>query len=189
MLLDDSQQCYLWVFFLVLRNGLRLCIELGESPSLIKDGKVIMCKTENHVPVVEVPKEIRIPDVLGRPDTSPRCQIINRSREVLQSDVPSQENPGQASGDRLHFRFVQALGDRPDNAPERVQLSREGLSGNPPDSHNVVVEQPVVGPKEKIADDMRVSSEEETADLPFIADGPRDHTRASQLAGTMFFFF
>ena len=55
--------------------------------------------------------------------------------------------------------------------PERLQLDKEGLSREPPDSHSVVVEQlVVVEPQEKTPDDMRVSPEEESTDLPFIAE-------------------
>ena len=57
--------------------------------------------------------------------------------------------PGQASGDRLHFPRVQAPGDRSHKVPEWLLPFEEGLSGEPPDSHNVVVEQLVVEPKEK----------------------------------------
>ena len=51
----------------------------GESPSLIEDGKITKCKSENHVPIVTISKEPRI------------------------HDDPSEENPGvQALGDRSH---------------------------------------------------------------------------------------
>ena len=40
----------------------------------------------------------------------------------------------------------------------------------PPDSHNEVVEQPVVEPREKTLDQMMVSSEEESTDLPASAE-------------------
>ena len=53
--------------------------------------------------------------------------------------------------------------------PERLQFFKEGLSGEPPDPHNVVLEQPVFEPKEKTPDDTRVSSEAELTNLPFIA--------------------
>ena len=50
--------------------------------------------------------------------------------------------------------------------PGWLTLFEGGLSGEPPDTHNVVVEQLAVEPEEKTPDDMRVSSEEESADLP-----------------------
>ena len=54
---------------------------------------------------------------------------------------------------------------------------KEGLSGEPSDAHNVVVERTVVQSEE--------SPEAESTDLPMIASkGPRDQTQASQLAGT-----
>ena len=60
------------------------------------------------------------------------------------------------------------------------------LSGEPADSHNVVVEQPVVEPQKP--DDMRVSSEEESTDLPSIANrSRRPHT--SKPTGRHKFFF
>ena len=61
---------------------------------------------------------------------------------------------------------------------------KDSLLDTPPDSHNVVVEQPTVEPKEKTPDDMRVSSEERVNR----SSGSRDQTQASQLASTMFFF-
>ena len=54
------------------------------------------------------------------------------------------------------------------------------------DSHNVVVEQLVVEPQEKICDEMRVSSEDELTDLRVFAErSKRPHT-TNQVAGTMF---
>ena len=56
-----------------------------------------------------------------------------------------EENPGQASGDRLHIPVVQASGDQFQKGPAwLIFFFEEGLSGEPPFSHNVVVEQPVV---------------------------------------------
>ena len=60
---------------------------------------------------------------------------------------------------------------------------------NPPDSHNVVVEQPVVEPQEKTHDDMRVKPEEESADHHVFAERSKSPTQASQLASTMFLFY
>ena len=60
------------------------------------------------------------------------------------------------------------------------------LSINIRNWQNMVVGQPVVEPKEKTPDEMRVSSEEESTDLHVLQKGPRDQTQASQLAGTRF---
>ena len=124
-----------------------------ESPSLNEDGKVIWYKSENHVPIGAVPtKGPRTPD-------NPSCDRLqipgastpgDQPRKVLQPDVPHQQNPGQASGDRLHFPGVEAPpGDRSHKVPDWRQPVKEGLSGEPSDSHNVVMEQPVVEPREK----------------------------------------
>ena len=97
-------------------------------------------------------------------------------QEKTQSDVEGQKNPGLASDERLHFPDVQAAGDWSHEVPERLQLDKEGPLCDPPpllfspDSHSVVVEPPVVEPKEKTLDDMSVSSEEESTDLPFVAE-------------------
>ena len=71
--------------------------------------------------------------------------------------------------------------------PDWLKKFEQGLSGDPPDSHNVAEGQLVVEPKEKTLDDMMVSSDEESVDLAFfLRKGPRDPTRASHLAGTKF---
>ena len=58
-----------------------------------------------------------------------------------------------------------------------INFSKKASLVSPADSHNVVVEQPVVEPTEKTPDKMRVSSEEESAGLPCVADGSkRPHT-------------
>ena len=106
--------------------------------------------------------------------TDCKSQRINHqetSREkVPQSDAPRQENPSQASDDLLHFACFQAL----ETGRRRFQKSFNlYLSNEPPDSHTVVVERPVVEPKEKTRDDMRVSSEEESTDLPSVANRSR----------------
>ena len=49
-------------------------------------------------------------------------------------------------------------------------FSKEGSLVNDPDSHSVVVEQLVVEPKVETPDDMRVSSEEVSTALRFIAE-------------------
>ena len=79
----------------------------GESPSLMKDENVTRCKSENHVPLLAVAEEPRIPDAPSKA-SGDRLRIPggrssgDQSREVLQSDVPGLENAGQASGDRWH---------------------------------------------------------------------------------------
>ena len=78
-------------------------------------------------------------------------QVIS-FQEKTRSDVQGQENPGQESGDRLHFQGVQAPGDGSHEVPEWLQFFKAGFSGENPDSHHVVVEQPVVEPKEKTPD-------------------------------------
>ena len=132
----------------------------GESPSLNKDvNKKI--KSEKHVPIVAVSKELRIPDDDSKASWD-RLQIPGAkssrdwSRKVPQFDVPSQDNPNQASCDGLHFQGVQASETgRMRCLPDWLQSFEEGLfSGEPPDSHNVVVEQPEVKPKEKTLDDV-----------------------------------
>ena len=47
------------------------------------------------------------------------------------------------------------VGDRSHRVQNGFHLVKEGLSGELPDSHNVVVEQPVVEPKENTLDDTR----------------------------------
>ena len=70
----------------------------------------------------------------------------------------------------MRFRGVEASGDWSHQVPEWLQLFKEGLSGEQPDAHNVVVEQPAVEPKEKTLGYINLSSEEESTDLPFIAE-------------------
>ena len=71
----------------------------GESPSLVRDGKMVRCKSENHVPIVAVSKEPRKHDDPSK-SSGDRLQISgarlsgDRSPIVLQSDLPSKENPG-----------------------------------------------------------------------------------------------
>ena len=67
----------------------------------------------------------------------------------------------QTSGDHWHFPGVQALGDLPHTVREWLEPHEEGLFGEPRDSHNVVVEQLVVEPKETTPDEMRVRFQEE----------------------------
>ena len=121
---DFHRQYYLWVS---LCEYMGYSCEWKESPSSRKDGKVVRCKSENHVPTVAGSEEPRILDF-----------------------------PAEASGDRLHSPGVQAPEDRSHKVPEWLQPF-EGLPDAPPDSQHVVVEQLVVEPIEKTPDDMRVS--------------------------------
>ena len=116
--------------------------------------------------------ESRVPDDPSKA-SGERLQIPGarpsggRSRKVLQSGVPSQENSGQPSGDRLRFPAVQAAGHWSCKVPDWIQFYKEGHSDEPPDSHNVVVEQPAVEPTET-PDDVRVSSKSTV--LPYVAE-------------------
>ena len=76
-------------------------------------------------------------------------------------------NPGQALGDRLHYSGVQAAETSHRRFQSGLNFSK---SGETPDSHQIVVEQTVVEPKEKTPNDMMLSSEEESTHLPFIAE-------------------
>ena len=113
-----------------------------ESASFIENGKVIRCKSENRAPTVAVSKELRILDDPSKA-SGDRLQTPgarspgDQSREVHQSDAPSQENPGQAPGDRLHFPGVEGSGDQSHKVPERLQPFKEGLSGEPPPAHTM----------------------------------------------------
>ena len=71
------------------------------------------------------------------------------------------DDPSRPSGDRLHFPVVQALGDRWHKGPEWLQPFKEGLSGESPRLTQC---------RGGTTDDMRVSSEEESTNLPFVAD-------------------
>ena len=68
-------------------------------------------------------------------------------------------------------------------------LFEEGLSGEHPDSHNVVVEQTVVDPKERPSSDVRVSSEEKSNDLPFIAVRSKRPNTSKPIEAGKFFHF
>ena len=126
-------------------------MEKRESLSLVKNGKVKRCKSEKHLPSVAVSKERRmyIPDDPSKA-WGDRLQIPgastsgDQSRKVLQPDFPQQENPGLPPGVGLHLPGVQALGHGSHELPEWLQPLEEGLSGELPDSHNVVVVQPEV---------------------------------------------
>ena len=76
-----------------------------------------MYKSENHVPIVEVSKGARVPDfpvkASGDRLQRPGARAARADGEkVPQSDVPRQENPGQASGDRLHSSKCPGTGRR-----------------------------------------------------------------------------
>ena len=95
-----------------------------KSTSLINCGLVIRCTSENHVPIVAISQELRTP-------TSPR-----RLRPTdCESQVPEHQETS-----RMTFQHGFSFSTK--------------ASGEPPDSHNVVVEQPVVEPKKKTPDKM-----------------------------------
>ena len=120
-------------------------MEKGESPSLIFSKEVIRFKSENQVPIVASPREPRIPhdpskasgDRLQNPSATASG---DRSREVLLSEVPKPEKLRAG---------VPAPGERSKKVPERLQPFTDGLHGEPPDLNDVVVEHPVVEPKER----------------------------------------
>ena len=86
------------------------------------------------MPVVAVSREPRVADDSSKA-SGDRFQIQGAksswdwSREVLHSDLPSQESLGQASDDRLQFPGVEAPGDRSHEVPGWLQPFKEGLSG------------------------------------------------------------
>ena len=94
-------------------------------------------------------------------------KMAKRSRQSL-DEVPKFE--GASS------KLVQALGDERHKVPEPLQLFKEGLSGEPPELHDVVVDQPAVEPKGKTPDDMRVRSQEESSDLLVFAERSKRRT-------------
>ena len=127
MLLEDSPGVLSLGFFLGEEMGYSYEWKRERVSVLIRDGQVIRCKSEKHVPIGAVSKEPRIPDGPSKA-SGDRLQIPgarssgDRSRKVLQSDVPGWENPGQASSDRLHFPGVQAPRDGSHKVPGRLQL-------------------------------------------------------------------
>ena len=74
-------------------------------------------------------------------------------------------------------------------AQSGFNLFEEGLSGEHPDSHNVVVEQTVVDPKERPSSDVRVSSEEKSTDLPFTAERSKRPNTSKPIGRHIFFIF
>ena len=76
---------------------------MEESPSLIKDGTMIRCNSVNHLPIVAIAIEPRKPDDLLKLQTPSARSSGGGSYKVPQTDDIGEENPGQASGDRLHF--------------------------------------------------------------------------------------
>ena len=60
------------------------------------------------------------------------------------------DDPSRASGDRLQIPGARSSRDQSREVPEWLQSFEEAPLVNPPDSHNVVVEQSEVVPKEKI---------------------------------------
>ena len=73
------------------------------------------------------------------------------------------------------------------NVPERLQFVNEGFSGDIPDSHNVMVEQLVIEPKEKTPDDMRVQLRRRVKRSSIYRRKVQEtEAEANQLAGTLF---
>ena len=77
--------------------------------------------------------------------------------------------PKQSIGRPMEFSRYPGIVDRSHKVPKWFHSSKEGHSGEPPNSRNVV-EQPAVEPKEKTPDEMELSSKEESNDLPFVAE-------------------
>ena len=69
------------------------------------------------------------------------------SRKVRRSDVPSQENPGEAWSDRLHVTGVRHLETGHTKFQNAFNLSKKVSLANSSTHTNVVVEQLVVEPK------------------------------------------
>ena len=111
-----------------------------EFPSLVQDGKVTRCKSENRVPIVVVSNEAVFPMTVGR-----------RRATGCKFQVPDRQETGREKlfNPMSQARRVQAPGGRSHEVPERLQLFTQGLSVERPDSHKVVEEPPVVEPKEK----------------------------------------
>ena len=120
-----------------------------------------------------------------------RSQVPEHQEEVTrkepQTNVRSQQARHRATDD---ISMVQVPGDGSHEVPEWLQSFEEGISGEPADSHNVMVEQPAVEAKEETLDDMRVSSRRRVNRSSFLSQkGPRDQTQASQRAGTFLNMF
>ena len=128
-----------------------------------------------------VSNERRIPDDPSMA-SGDRLQMVPDHQETCREkffNPMSQVRKTQARhrGDRLRFPGVQAPGHQSHKVPERLQPFKEGLSGEPPDSHSVFLEQLAGEPKQKTPDDTRRSSEEESTDLPSVANwSKRSHT-------------
>ena len=135
------QQCYLCVHcpkkwatpMNGKREGLRRWLQMEN----------IRCRSENHVPISAVLKNFVYPMSLRRrwvtDCKSEMPDHQDRTREDLKSDVPREENSGQASGDRLHVPGVQ--GSRRPVTSRKFQngfnLSKKASLVTFPDSHNV----------------------------------------------------
>ena len=108
---------------------------------------------------------------VGRQIANPRCPITRRPVANKFFNTMSQARRTQARRRATDCILpgVQTSGEGSHKVSERLQPFKEGFSGEPPDSHNVVVEQPQVEPQERTPDEMRVRSEEESTDFPYIA--------------------
>ena len=108
-------------------------MEKGTDPSSAKDRNIVRCRSEKHVRIVAVSEEPRVPN-----------DPLKASGDRLQSSSFPMSQARRTQG--LHFRGVQAPGDRSYEVPVRLEPFKENLSAEPTESHSVVVEQLAVGP-------------------------------------------
>ena len=123
-----------------------LCEEMGYSNEwkreslhhsfVLKRRKVIRCKSENQVPTFAAKNLVHPMTLRRRRATDCKLQVPDHqetgSRKVLQSDVPSQEKPGQPSGDRLHVPGVQAQGNWSHQVPDWFSISQKASLAKSP---------------------------------------------------------
>ena len=118
---------------------------------------MIWCKSQNHAQIATVSKEPRTPDDPSKA-SGDRLQIPahqDAGREKFFNPM-SQARRTQARHRPIALSQVTRHRETGhDKGPERLQPFKEGFS--------------VVEPKEKTPHSMRVSSEEELTDIPFIA--------------------
>ena len=144
------------------RNALLLRMKKGEPPSMIRDGKVIRCKSENHVPLLAVSEEPRFHPMTLRRRWAPRApgEVRNKFFNPMSqakrtqarhrvTDCVSHVSRHRETG-RIRFEDGFNLSKK----ASLVNLPPPSLPLLP--THTVVVvEQPVVEPKEKTPDDTR----------------------------------
>ena len=116
----------------------------------------IRCKSDNHVPIVAVSEEPRIPNV-----------------------------PSKPSGDRLRIPGARSPRDWSHEVPEWLQLFEEGVSGGPP-RHTMSWWNNMQLSQKRSAFDVRVSSEVESSDLPFTAARSKRPNTSKPTNSTMF---